>query len=92
MVSRQQDANDRRVRMIFPTEKSRGVFVAIKSVAGDVYEEALAGLTGDERRMLIGGLGRIVENLSDGETPSAEQARVKEQCHERSGQGRSGGR
>ena len=34
--------------MIFPTEKSRMAFAAIKSVAGDVYEEALAGLS-DER-------------------------------------------
>jgi MarR family transcriptional regulator, transcriptional regulator for hemolysin len=76
-ITRQQDASDRRVRMIFPTDKSRSVFVAIKSVAGDVYEEALAGLSADERRMLIGGLGRIVENLSDGDTPPAEQARVK---------------
>jgi DNA-binding MarR family transcriptional regulator len=76
-ITRQQDANDRRVRMIFPTEKSRSAFVAIKSVAGDVYEEAVSGLTGEQRRMLIGGLARIVENLSDGETPSAEQTRVK---------------
>lgn len=76
-ITRQQDAGDRRVRMIFPTDKSRSVFVAIKSVAGEVYEEALAGLTGEQRRALIGGLSRIVENLSDGETPSAEQAKVK---------------
>jgi DNA-binding MarR family transcriptional regulator len=76
-ISRQQDANDRRVRMIFPTDKSRSAFVAIKSVAGDVYEEAVSGLTGEQRRMLIGGLARIVENLSDGEAPSAEQTRVK---------------
>jgi MarR family transcriptional regulator for hemolysin len=76
-ISRQQDANDRRVRMIFPTDKSRSAFVAIKSVAGDVYEEAVSGLTGEQRRMLIGGLARIVENLSDGETPSAEQTGVK---------------
>jgi len=76
-ITRQQDANDRRVRMIFPTDKSRSAFVAIKSVAGDVYEEAVSGLTSEQRRMLIGGLARIVENLSDGETPSAEQTRVK---------------
>ena len=63
--------------MIFPTDKSRSVFVAIKSVAGDVYEEALSGLTSEQRRVLIGGLNRIVENLSEGETPSAEQMKVK---------------
>ena len=76
-INRQQDARDRRVRMIFPTDKSRSVFVAIKSVAGDVYEEALAGLTREQRRALIDGLGRIVENLSDGDASSAEQTGIK---------------
>jgi MarR family transcriptional regulator for hemolysin len=76
-ITRQQDAGDRRVRMIFPTDKSRMAFAAIKSVAGEVYEEALSGLTADERRTVIRGLGAIVENLSDGETPSSEQLKVK---------------
>src|SRR6187431_3125828 len=76
-ITRQQDASDRRVRMIFPTDKSHMAFAAIKSVAGEVYEEALSGLTADERRMVIRGLGAIVENLSDGETPSSEQPKVK---------------
>ena len=44
--------------MIFPTDKSRSAFAAIKSVAGDVYEEALSGLTGEQRRTLISGLDR----------------------------------
>ena len=72
-ITRRQDASDRRVRMIFPTDKSRSAFVAIKSVAGEVYEEALAGLTREQRRTLIDGLGRIVENLSDGDASPAEQ-------------------
>ena len=76
-ITRRQDASDRRVRMIFPTEKSRKAFAAIKSVAGVVYEEALSGLGADERRAVIRGLSAIVENLSDGETSSAEQSKVK---------------
>ena len=43
-IERRPDATDRRVRMIFPTDKSRDAFASIKSVAGEVYEEALAGL------------------------------------------------
>lgn len=77
-ITRQQDASDRRIRMIFPTEKSRAAFTAVKSVAGKVYEEALAGLSEDQRRGLIRGLIRIVENLSDGDAPSLEHAKVKE--------------
>jgi DNA-binding MarR family transcriptional regulator len=76
-ITRRQDVNDRRIRMIFPTDKSRKAFAAVKSIAGEVYEEALTGLSGEERRAVIRGLARIVENLSDGETPSSEQAKVK---------------
>jgi DNA-binding MarR family transcriptional regulator len=76
-ITRRQDVNDRRIRMIFPTEKSRKAFAAVKSIAGEVYEEALTGLSAEERRAVIRGLTRIVENLSDGETPSSEQTKVK---------------
>lgn len=76
-ITRRQDVNDRRIRMIFPTDKSRTAFAAVKSIAGEVYEQALAGLAAEERRTLIRGLQRIVENLSDGETPSNEQTKVK---------------
>src|SRR5688572_1895469 len=39
-IERRQDAADRRVRMIFPTDKSREAFAAIKGVAGEVYDVA----------------------------------------------------
>jgi MarR family transcriptional regulator, transcriptional regulator for hemolysin len=76
-ITRRQDANDRRIRMIFPTDKSRAAFAVVKGIAGEVYEEALTGLSGDARRALIHGLIRIIENLSDGEAPSSEHAKVK---------------
>src|SRR5215813_10459432 len=72
-VMRKQDAGDRRVRMIFPTEKSRNAFAAVKAIAGDIYDEALAGLSQAERRALISGLDRLVENLGEGEMPSTER-------------------
>lgn len=72
-VARRQDASDRRVRMVFPTEKSRSAFAAVKAIAGEIYDEALAGLADAERRALIGGLARIVENLAEDETPSTER-------------------
>lgn len=70
-IERRQDANDRRVRMIFPTEKSREAFAAIKSVAGEVYDAALDGLSSDEKRVLVKALSAIITNLSDGDMPSA---------------------
>lgn len=72
-IERRQDARDRRVRIIFPTDKSREAFAAIKSVAGEVYDAALAGLTDEEKRILAKGLNAIITNLSDGETSSCDQ-------------------
>lgn len=75
-IERRQDASDRRVRMIFPTEKSRAAFAEVKSVAGEVYEEALAGLSPQTRQATIEGLAAIVNNLSDGDTPVFGEASV----------------
>lgn len=72
-VERRQDASDRRVRMIFPTDKSREAFAAIRSVAGEVYDVALAGLSAEERQTLVKALNTMIANLSDGDTPAAEQ-------------------
>jgi MarR family transcriptional regulator, transcriptional regulator for hemolysin len=72
-VMRKQDAGDRRVRMIFPTEKSRNAFAAVKAIAGDIYDEALTGLSSAERRALISGLEKLVDNLGEGEVPAAER-------------------
>ena len=66
-VERRPDAADRRVRMIFPTDKSRQAFGAIKSVAGEVFEQALGGLSQEQRQTVLLGLKTIVHNLSDGE-------------------------
>jgi DNA-binding MarR family transcriptional regulator len=71
-IERRPDATDRRVRMIFPTDKSRETFAAIKSVAGEVYDAALAGLDADEKRALIKCLSTIITNLSDAETPALQ--------------------
>lgn len=72
-VERKQHATDRRVRMVFPTEKGRDAFLAVKSVAGEVFDEALAGLSTEDRRALIFGLDTVVNNLSDGDSILSEQ-------------------
>ncbi len=72
-IERRPDASDRRVRMIFPTDKSREAFAAIKGVAGEVYDLALAGLTAEEKLILVKALNTIITNLADGETPACDQ-------------------
>ena len=68
-IERRSDATDRRVRLIFPTDKSREAYGKVKSMVGEVYEAALSGLSPEARRATIDGLKAIINNLSDGETP-----------------------
>lgn len=75
-IERRQDAADRRVRMIFPTPKAREAYVVVKSMAGEVYEEALTGVSAEARRALIDGLEAISRNLSDGESCGTTAASV----------------
>ncbi len=72
-IERRADLSDRRVRMIFPTPKARQAFAKVKGLAGEVYEQALAGMTVEERLALVTGLRTLVENLSDEETTSCKQ-------------------
>lgn len=74
-IERRQGAADRRVRMIFPTEKTRAVFAEVKAVAGEVYERALAGLSTEERLATVHGLRTIIDNLSADETAEPDTTR-----------------
>lgn len=75
-VERRQDAKDRRVRIVFPTVKSRDAFAEVRGMAGEVYEEALAGLSPETRKATIQGLTAIVSNLSDPETAACGEGIV----------------
>lgn len=66
-IERRPDAADRGVRMVFPTPKAREAYGVVKSMAGEVYEEALAGVPDEARRALIEALEAISKNLSDSE-------------------------
>ena len=71
-VKRCAHESDRRVNRIVPTDKSLEAYSAIKAVAADVYEEALAGVDEDQRQAVMAALAIIVENLSAGEDPATE--------------------
>lgn len=74
-IERRSDAADRRVRMIFLTPKASEAYALIKSLAGEVYEESLTGVSPEDRRVLITGLEAMVQNLADDETPSIEKVK-----------------
>jgi MarR family transcriptional regulator for hemolysin len=66
-IERRPDATDRRVRMIFPTAKASEAYAEVKSLAGEVYEVSLTGVSPEDRRVLIKGLEAMVGNLTDAE-------------------------
>ncbi|CCV13038.1 MarR family transcriptional regulator [Mesorhizobium sp. STM 4661] len=66
-IERRSDTADRRVRMIFPTAKASEAYAEVKSLAGEVYEVSLTGVSPEDRRVLIKALDVMVENLTDAE-------------------------
>ena len=72
-IERRSDAADRRVRMIFPTAKASAAYAEVKSLAGEVYEQSLTGVSLEHRRVLIKALEAMAENLADAETASGDK-------------------
>jgi MarR family transcriptional regulator, transcriptional regulator for hemolysin len=64
-VTREADPADRRNKIILPTQKSRRTFEDIRSVANEVYDEALAGFAPEECAALRQALTRMISNLSE---------------------------
>jgi DNA-binding MarR family transcriptional regulator len=62
-IVREADANDRRVRRLALTDKARETLSEAREVSLQVAEEAQAGLSAAERRMLTALLEKVRENL-----------------------------
>ena len=73
-VTRANDPHDRRVRLVLPTIKALQAFDHIKTIANDVYGDAMSGLTPDEKRILMTGLTTIITNLALTEQGTAKVA------------------
>lgn len=64
-AERRPDPSDRRVRRVYPTLRATQVFNDMRAMAGDVYDAALAGLSADDRAVLIRALKTIPANLGE---------------------------
>lgn len=64
-IERRQDPTDRRVRLIHPTDKARDAFDPIRTMTLGIIDDALAGLTHEQRQATTDGLRRIIANLTD---------------------------
>lgn len=67
------------MRLIHPTERAMEAFSTVKGLADEVYEEALAGLSPDQRETLMLGLATILDNLggTDGGLPDGGRPKTE---------------
>lgn len=71
-VARMPDPQDRRAKLVMPTERARAVHAEIRAMADEVYGEALAGLSPDQRGALLGGLAQVIANLNEAAGQAAQ--------------------
>jgi DNA-binding MarR family transcriptional regulator len=67
LVERRADPSDRRAWRIFLSDRARPILNELRSLGGDLLEDALAGLSGADREMLETLLQRVRANLTDAE-------------------------
>lgn len=77
-IERRADAADRRVRMIFPTAKASAAYAEVKSLAGEVYEDSLVGVSPEDRGVLIRALDTMARNLAEDDASSDEKIKNAE--------------
>jgi DNA-binding MarR family transcriptional regulator len=65
LVERRSDPTDRRAWRIYLTDRARPILDELRSLADGLVEEALDGVSADERDTLMTLLERIRTNLND---------------------------
>jgi len=71
-IERRPDPADRRVRNVHPTGRTREMFNEIRAVAGEIYAEALNGLSPASQEAVLEGLRIITENLAEADRVSSQ--------------------
>lgn len=69
-LRREAHPDDRRARIVVASDKARSVAPTVRTIAEGLYDEALAGLCDDERRVLHAALLKISENLQQADAPA----------------------
>ena len=64
LIERRPDPNDRRAWCLFLTDNARNVIDQLRPLAEDLLQEALAGVSDDERSQVMAVLDRIRQNLT----------------------------
>jgi MarR family transcriptional regulator, transcriptional regulator for hemolysin len=72
LVERHQDAADRRVRRVVPTDHGREVLASLDATVRTAEDELFAGLSAEERTLLR----RLLERAADGAAPGDDRCAV----------------
>lgn len=70
-LRREAHPEDRRARIVVATDKARRIGPEAKQIIETIYDETLAGLTDDDRRVFHAALLKITENLKAPEPTAA---------------------
>jgi DNA-binding MarR family transcriptional regulator len=73
LVERRPDPKDRRARRLYTTEHARALIAPMRARAAVVYEDALAGLSPEERAALTRSLETIIANLTADAADDADE-------------------
>ena len=63
LVRREADPTDSRAKLVWITEAATPIVAEMRTIAAEVYDRALDGITPAERETLIRALLKIAENL-----------------------------
>lgn len=77
-VERVVHPRDRRARLVQLSTRALGASDDLRSTARGIYDEALTGLSPDERDVLMHGLATIIETMTAAEAPGAAANRIRE--------------
>lgn len=69
-LRREAHPEDRRAHIVVATDKARDIAPTVRTIAETLYDEALAGLDGEERRLLHAALLKITANLQAADAPA----------------------
>lgn len=64
-LDRVPDPNDRRSKLVQPTEKTLTAYASGRGIADGVFDEAMHGLSPDQRDALFAALAHIIRNLNE---------------------------
>jgi DNA-binding MarR family transcriptional regulator len=73
LVERRRDGDDRRAWNIHLTEKARPLLDEVQTLAGHFHEDALMGISEEDRRRTLAVLAKVRTNLSRSGVPAARK-------------------